>query len=154
MMSCPTKNIVATRQNMKAISGTPTRPRRRHESLDATRREPELLQLGGNYLVQFGETTGGTFIMAKKTILIALAVCAFGFVSAPQSNAGTDTVIDNSAAAPPPSDSYAPPPPVYYAPAPVRFAVYPTFGYYARPVRFYGYHPFHGRHIYERRHWR
>jgi hypothetical protein len=94
-------------------------------------------------------------MMAKRFISIALAVCAFGFVLAPRSHAGSDMVIDNSAAAPPPAYSYAPPPPpVYYAPAPVRIVAYPAFGYYAPPVRFYGYHRFHGRHLYERRHWR
>jgi hypothetical protein len=93
-------------------------------------------------------------MMAKRSILIASAVCAFGFVSAPRSNAGSDMVIDNSAAAPPPAYNYAPPPPVYYAPAAVRVVVYPRFAYYAPPVRFYGYHRFQGRHVYERRHWR
>jgi hypothetical protein len=82
--------------------------------------------------------------MGKKFSVIALAVLAFGF--APRSNAGTEMIIDNSAQAPPPRYSYAPPPPVvYYAPPPVRVVVYPTYSYYARPVRVYGYHRFHGR---------
>jgi len=77
--------------------------------------------------------------------VIALAISAMSFVLAPQSNAGTDMIIDNSAQAPPPPVyQYTPPPPVvYYAPPPVRVVVAPTY-YYARPVRVSGYHRVYG----------
>ena len=79
--------------------------------------------------------------MLTKFTIIAFAVLAFGFASAPHSNADSDMIIDNSAQAPPPpSYRYAPPPPVYYAPPPVQIVVAPAYGYYARPVRVFGYH--------------
>jgi probable HAF family extracellular repeat protein len=48
----------------------------------------------------------------QKFTVIALAVLALGLASAPQSNAGTDMIIDNSAQAQPPQQNYAAPPPV------------------------------------------
>ena len=81
--------------------------------------------------------------MWKKLSLIALAVFTFGFVSARLSNAGTEMLTDESAAAP--TYNYAPPPRVYYAPPPVRVVVYPGYAYYGRPFRAYGYHRFYGR---------
>jgi hypothetical protein len=68
-----------------------------------------------------------------------MAVFAFGFASAPRSNAGTEMIIDNSAQAPPP---------VYYAPPPVRVVVYPAVRYYVPLVRVYGYQRFYRRHVY------
>ncbi len=76
--------------------------------------------------------------MRKKLIVIALAVSAVGFASAPRSNAGTEVVEPQYA--PRQTYNYAPPPPVYYAPPPVGVVIYPTFGYYPRPFRFYGFH--------------
>ena len=78
--------------------------------------------------------------MWKKFSVTALAVLAFGFVSAPRSYAGTEMIIDNSAQ----TYNYSAPP-VYYAPPPVRVVVYPTYSYYARPFRVFGYQRFHGR---------
>ena len=84
--------------------------------------------------------------MGKKPTVIAIAVLAFGFGFAARLSGGTEMIIDNSAQAPPPTYNYAPPPRVvYYAPPPVRVVVYPTDSYYARPVRVYGSHRFHGR---------
>jgi len=87
-------------------------------------------------------------MMWKKLIVIALAVSAVGFASAPRSNAGTEVIEPYNA--PAPTYNYAPPPPrpVYYAPPlPVGVVVYPAFGYYPRPFRAYG-RPFyrHGHH--------
>jgi hypothetical protein len=92
--------------------------------------------------------------MAKKIILIALAVLAFGFGSALRSNAGTE-VIDRYSA-PAPAYNYAPPPPrpIYYAPPPpVNVLIFPAYGYY-KPR--FGVHRFYGRHVYWRtdHHWR
>jgi hypothetical protein len=93
-------------------------------------------------------SNGRTPNMRNRFISIALAVLALGFAFVPRSNAGTDMIIDNSAQAPPPVYHYAPPPlPVYYAPPPVSVVVYPTYptyAYYARPVRVFGYQRFHG----------
>jgi hypothetical protein len=90
--------------------------------------------------------------MAKKFIVIALAVFAFGFEV--RSNAGTE-VIDRYSGAPAPAYNYAPPPrPVYYAPRPpVNVLVFPAYGYYG--PRF-GVHRFYGRHVFWRSHprWR
>lgn len=84
--------------------------------------------------------------MAKKFHVVA--ILAIGTL--PSLMAGTDMVIDNSAQAPPPAYGYAPPPPpaVYYIPPPVRVAVYPTYRYYARPVRVFGYGRVHRSHRY------
>jgi hypothetical protein len=95
--------------------------------------------------------------MAKKIILIASMVLAFGFASAKRSNAGTEMVEPYTA--PAPTYNYAPPPPrpVYYAPPPpVSVVVYPAFGYYGPRFGFYRGHRFHGRHGYWRshHHWR
>ena len=93
--------------------------------------------------------------MRKKLIVIALAVSAVGFASAPRSNAGTEVVEPQYA--PQQTYNYAPPPPrpVYYAPAPVGVVVYPAFGYYPRPFRVYGYHRAYGRPFYRHdHHWR
>jgi hypothetical protein len=91
--------------------------------------------------------------MAKKIILIVLAVLVFGFGSALRSNAGTE-VIDRYSA-PAPNYNYAPPPPrpIYYAPRPpINFFIFPAYGYYG--PRF-GFHRFYGRHVFLRpRHWR
>ena len=83
--------------------------------------------------------------MGTKVNAVALLILAFSLISASRSHAGTDMVIDNSAQAPPPT-YYAPPPPrvVYYAPPPVRVIVQPTYAYYARPVRVFGYHRAYG----------
>jgi hypothetical protein len=89
--------------------------------------------------------------MRKRNCGITLAVLAFGFACAARSNAGTEVIIDNSAQAPPPAYNYAPPPPptvVYYAPPPVPVVVYPSYNYYVRPVRVYGYHRVYGRRAY------
>src|SRR4051812_8328606 len=80
-------------------------------------------------------------IMWKKLCLIALAAFAFGFASARPSNAGTEMLTDDSAAAP--TDNYAPRP-VYYAPPPVRVVVYPGYAHYA-PFPVYGYRRVYGR---------
>lgn len=70
-------------------------------------------------------------IMWKKFTVTALAVLAFGFTSAPRSNAGTEVVEPYRA--PAPRYNYAPPPrPVYYAPPRVGVFFYPPF------PRFYG----------------
>jgi len=93
--------------------------------------------------------------MGKKLIVIALAVSAVGFASAPRANAGTEVVEPQYA--PQQTYNYAPPPPrpVYYAPAPVGVVVYPAFGYYPRPFRVYGYHRAYGRPFYRHgHHWR
>jgi hypothetical protein len=85
--------------------------------------------------------------MAKKFYL--LAILAIGCTAGPSLTAGTDMVIDNSSQAPPPAYSYAAPPcPVYYVPPPVRVVVYPTYRYYARPVRVFGYGRFYRSHHY------
>jgi hypothetical protein len=70
----------------------------------------------------------------KKFCVIALAVLALGFACAPQSNAGTDMIIDNSAQAPPPAVYYPPPPPAYYAAPAIGVAVYPRYRFFA-PAR-------------------
>ena len=93
--------------------------------------------------------------MWKKLIVIALAVSAVGFASAPRSNAGTEVIEAYNA--PAPTYNYAPPPrPVYYAPPPpVGVVIYPAFGYYPRPFRGYGYHRAYGRPFYRHgHHWR
>jgi hypothetical protein len=95
--------------------------------------------------------------MGKKFGAIALMVTVVGFASAPQSQAGTDMVIDNSAQAPPPAYNYAPPPPpaVYYAPPPVRVVVYPRVGYYGARFHSYGYDRRYVRRGFHRpHHWR
>ena len=83
--------------------------------------------------------------MWRRFGVIALAVLAFSFPSAPRLNAGTEVVEPQYA--PTPRYSYAPPPPtvVYYAPPPVPVVVYPTVRYYATPVRVFGYQRFHSR---------
>ena len=95
--------------------------------------------------------------MWKKLIVIALAVSAVGFASAPRSNAGTEMIEPYNA--PAPRYNYVPPPPprpVLYVPPPVvGFVVAPGFGYYPRPFRAYGYHRAYGRPFYRHgRHWR
>ena len=91
--------------------------------------------------------------MGKKLIVIALAVSAVGFASAPRANAGTEVVEPQYA--PQQTYNYAPPPrPVYYAPPPpVNVLIFPAYGYYG--PRF-GVHRFYGRHVYWRpdHHWR
>ena len=90
--------------------------------------------------------------MGKKIIIMAFAMFAFGFGSAPRSNAGTDTVEPYRA--PARSYNYAPPPrPVVYAP-PVRFGVFigPPFGFYGPRFGFFGAHRFHGRHAFRHGH--
>ena len=78
----------------------------------------------------------------RKFILIALAILAFGFAVTPQSNAGTDMVIDNSAQAPPPA-YYPPPPPIYYAPPAIGVAVFPAHRFFVAPrvIVFRRFHP-------------
>jgi hypothetical protein len=96
--------------------------------------------------------------MGKKIIVIALAVFAFGFGSAPRSNAGTEIVEDLSA--PAPTYNYAPPPPprpVFYVPPPVvGVVVGPAYGYYGSRFGVYRAHRFYDRRAYWRSHhyWR
>ena len=85
--------------------------------------------------------------MAKKIIVIALIVFAFGFGSALRSNAGTEMIEPYRA--PAPTYNYAPPPPrpIYYAPPPpIGVVIYPGYGYYGSRFGFYGAHRFYGRH--------
>jgi len=75
--------------------------------------------------------------MAKKLVLITLAVFAFAFGTAPRSNAGTDMVEPQRA--PAPSYNYAPPPrPVVYGP-PVAFGIGigPAYGFYGPRFGFF-----------------
>ena len=107
-----------------------------------------VLQLSRDASVQSRETTEGQFMISKKAGLIALAVFAFGFVSAPRSNAGTEMVEPRNA--PSPTYNYAPPPPVVYCapPPPVAVVVVPAFGYYAPRARVFGYQSLRGRRVY------
>ena len=97
-------------------------------------------------------------IMGKKSLVIALAVFAFGFGSVLRLNAGTEMVEPYRA--PAPTYNYAPPPPrpVVYVP-PVRFGVFvgPAFGgYYGHRFGYHGGHRYYGRHGYwggHRHHW-
>jgi hypothetical protein len=87
--------------------------------------------------------------MWKKFSMTALVVLAFGFASAPRSNAGTEVIEPYRA--PAPRYNYAPPPPpVYYAPAPVGVVVYPTFRRFGPRFVVFPRHRFFGR----RHHWR
>src|SRR5438309_10946240 len=93
--------------------------------------------------------------MAKKLIVIALAVFALGFAFALCSNAGTDMIEPYRA--PAPTYNYAPPPPrpVFYAPPPpigFRFAVGPRYRYYGPRFGWYGASRFYGRYGYWRFH--
>ena len=96
--------------------------------------------------------------MGYKCFVMALAVFAFGFGSAPRSNAGTDMVEPYRA--PARNYNYAPPPPprpVVYVP-PVRFgvAIGPPFGFYGPRFGFFGGGRFHGRPAFwrgHRHHW-
>ena len=96
--------------------------------------------------------------MAKKMIVIALGVFAFGFGSAPRSNAGTDMVEPYRA--PAPSYNYAPPRPVYYVPPPpvtIGFAIGPGVGFYGPRFGFFRGHRFFRPHAFRRghpNHWR
>ena len=93
--------------------------------------------------------------MGKKIIVIALAVFAFGFGSAPRSNAGTEVIEPYRA--PAPTYNYAPPPrPVFYPPPPVGVAIYPGYVHYGPRFGFYRAHRFYGRRAYWRshHHWR
>ncbi|MFL6583708.1 MAG: hypothetical protein ACJ8KU_04250 [Chthoniobacterales bacterium] len=75
--------------------------------------------------------------------------------SVPGARAGTEVVEPDYA--PAPRYSYAPPQPqpVYYAPPVVSVGIYPAFGFYARPYRYYGYrHHYAGRRYYRGRYWR
>jgi hypothetical protein len=78
--------------------------------------------------------------MGKKSLVMALAVFAFGFGTALRSNGGTDMIEPYRA--PAPSYNYAPPPPrpVFYAPPPVAFgvAVGPGYRYYGPRFGWYG----------------
>ncbi len=66
--------------------------------------------------------------MAKKMIVTALAVLAFGFGYAPRSNAGTEMIEPYGA--PAPRYNYAPPPP---PPRPVIYAPPPAIGIVVAP---------------------
>ena len=95
--------------------------------------------------------------MWKKSIVIALAVFAFGFASALRSNAGTEVVEPYRA--PAPTYNYAPPPPpprpVFFAPPVFGVVVRPAFGYYGPRFGYYRAHRFFGRRGYWRdHHWR
>src|SRR5437762_4192437 len=92
--------------------------------------------------------------MWKKSVVIVLAMFAFGFGSALRSNAGTEVIEPYRA--PAPTYNYAPPPPppprpIFFPPPPVvGVVVGPTYGYYG--PRFFGYG---GRRFYGRRgYWR
>jgi hypothetical protein len=92
--------------------------------------------------------------MGKKSFVMALAVLALGFGTAPRSNAGTDMIEPYRA--PAHRYNYAPPPPprpVVFVP-PVRFGVVigPGYGYYGPRYGFYGPHRFHNRRAYWRGH--
>ncbi len=90
-------------------------------------------------------------IMWKKFSVTALAVLAFGFASAPRSNAGTEIVEPYRA--PAPRYNYAPPPPprpIYYAPVPVGVFFYPGFRRHAPRFAVFPHRRFFGR----RHHWR
>ena len=95
--------------------------------------------------------------MGKKCFVVALAVFAFGFGTAPRSNAGTDMVEPYQA--PAPSYNYAPPPPrpvVFVPPVRIGFFFGPGFGWYGPGYGFYGAHRFYGRPAYWRgryHHW-
>jgi hypothetical protein len=113
----------------------------------------------GNFVVVVGlnrqNNRRNSSIMGKKCLVIALAVLAFGFGTAPRSNAGTDMIEPYRA--PAPGYNYAPPPPrpVYYVPPPpIRFGVVigPGYGYYGPRYGFYGARRFYGRHAYWRGH--
>ena len=87
--------------------------------------------------------------MGKKFGLTLLALAATALAFAPQANAGTDMIIDNSAQAPPPQYNYAPPPRiVYYAPPPPVVVYAPAvpirraYAYHRPLVRRSHYHPF------------
>ena len=121
-------------------------------------RAPILEQLRTDCWVQSAKQQEGHPIMGKKIIVIALAVFAFGFGSAPRSNAGTEIVEDLSA--PAPTYNYAPPPPprpVFYVPPPVvGVVVAPAYGYYGSRFGVYRAHRFYDRRAYWRSHhyWR
>jgi hypothetical protein len=96
-------------------------------------------------------------MMAKKLVLIALAVFAFAFGLAMRSNAGTEVIDGYKNSVPTYNYNYAPPPPrpIYYAPPPpVNVLIFPAYGYCG--PRFGGVHRFAGRHAYVRPHhnWR
>ena len=116
----------------------------------------------GNFAVVVGfnrrNNRRNLFDMGKKSIVITLAVFAFGFGSALRSNAGTDMIEPYNA--PAPTYNYAPPPPprpVLYVPPPVVGVVIdPGYGYYGPRFGVYGSHRFYGRHAYwagHHRHW-
>jgi hypothetical protein len=78
--------------------------------------------------------------MAKRLIVIALGVFAFGFGLVLRSNAGTDMVEPYRA--PARNYNYAPPPPrpVYYVPPPpvsIGFAIGPAWGFYGPRFGFF-----------------
>src|SRR5207237_9013691 len=90
----------------------------------------------------------GTPIMWKKSVVIVLAMFAFGFGSTLRSNAGTEVIEPYRA--PAPSYNYAPPPPP--PPRPIFFVPPPVVGVvvgrcYGSGPRFvyYGAHRFYGR---------
>ena len=85
--------------------------------------------------------------MAKKIIVIALIVFAFGFGSALRSNAGTEMIEPYRAPAPTYNYAPLPPRPIYYAPPPpIGVVIYPGYGYYGSRFGFYDAHRFYGRH--------
>lgn len=89
--------------------------------------------------------------MKSKLLMAALGAVAFGLASAPCASAGTEVIQDYGGRDVSRPYHYSPPPRrVYYAPPPVGLVVYPRFGYYHRPFRFYGYH----RPFWRHRHWR
>jgi len=98
--------------------------------------------------------------MWKKSVVIVLAMFAFGFGSALRSNAGTEVIEPYRA--PAPSYNYAPPPPppprpIFFVPPPiVGVIVGRPYGYYGPRFGYYGAHRFYGRRAYWRQHhhWR
>jgi hypothetical protein len=91
--------------------------------------------------------------MKSKLLMAAWGAGALALgVIVPCASAGTEVIQDYGGRDFSQTQTYAPPPPrpVYYAPPPVPVVVYPTFGYYHRPLRVYGYRRPYLRH---HRHW-
>jgi len=103
-----------------------------------------------------GQTIGGTTVMGKKLIGIALVVQTFGFACAARLNAGTEVIEPYSA---PPAYNYAPPPPrpiVFVPPPVVGVVVAPAYRYYGPRFGFFDGRRFYARGAYWRshHHWR
>ena len=93
--------------------------------------------------------------MAKKIIVTAMAVFAFGFGFALRSDAGTEMIEPYRA--PAATYNYAPPPPrpILYAPPPaVGVVVAPGYRYYGPRFGFYRARRFYGPHPWRYHRWR